>query len=312
MMMLSHSRRAFLGDLGLGFAGMALGSMLADDSLGSEQHVPDSRPPDGNPHHAPRAKSVIWVFLSGGYSHLETFDPKPALNRFAGMTYAQAPTPNPQRSSLFLQRSRSVVGMDRDLFSRIFPLQVGFRRHGQCGADVSHWLPHLAGCVDDIAIVRSMYTTDNDHGAEFQMHHGRHFLDERQPVVGSWVHYGLGSLNENLPKFVFLGQYRDTRVRQNFDADYLGPQHAGVELSLDANPLPFARPGAGVLPREQQNEFDFVGELNRMSAQQYPEDRQLRARIQAYELAYRMQAAVPEALDLSRETADTQRLYGID
>jgi hypothetical protein len=314
MIMVNLTRRAFLGDLGLGFAGLALGAMLAEDGVTrADPHAPDWRPPDGRPHHPPRAKSVIWVFLSGGYSHLETFDPKPALNRYAGQTYAQAPLPNPQQSPLFLARSRSVVGMDRDLFSRIYPLQVGYRRYGQCGAEVSDWLPHLAGCADDLAIVRSMYTTDNDHGAEFQMHHGRHALDERQPVVGSWVHYGLGTLNANLPKFVFLGQYRDTRVRQNFDADYLGPQHSAIELALDSpTPLPFARPAPGVLPREQQNEFDFIGELNRLSARQYPEDSQLQARIQAYELAYRMQAAVPEALDLGRESPETNRLYGID
>ena len=92
--------------------------------------------------------------------------------------------------------------------------------------DISDWWPNLARCVDDIAFVRSMYTTDNDHAAEFQMHHGRHKLDEPQPVIGSWIHYGLGTLNENLPQFVFLGQYKDPRVKQDFSADYLGPQHS--------------------------------------------------------------------------------------
>jgi hypothetical protein len=311
--MTHSSRRSFLADLGMGFGGLVAGALLADDGIVRAEPAAPWQPPDGTPHFAPSAKSVIWVFLSGGYSHLETFDPKPALNRHAGKTYAEAPFANPQRSPLFLERSRSVVGADRDLFTRLMPLQVGFRKHGQSGIEVSDWLPQLAGCVDDIAFVRSFYTTDNDHGAEFQMHHGRHFLDERQPVVGSWIHYGLGSLNEDLPKFVFLGQYRDTRVKQNFDADYLGPQHAGIELSLDpANPLPFARPGAGVLPREQQNEFEMVGALNRLAAQRYPDDEQLRARIRAYELAFRMQQSVPEALDLNQETAQTQRLYGID
>lgn len=281
--------------------------MLAEDG------VVRAEAPDGRPHHTPRARSVIWIFLSGGVSHLETFDPKPALTRHAGKTYAESPYPNPQRSPLFLQRSRSVVGTDRDLFTRLFPLQVGFRKHGQCGLEVSDWLPHLARHADDLAVIRSMWTTDNDHAAEFQMHHGRHFLDGRQPVIGSWIHYGLGTLNENLPKFVFLGQYRDTRVRQNFDADYLGPEHAGVELALDpTQPLPFARPGPGVLPREQQNQFELVGELNRLAARRYPEDEQLRARLRAYELAFRMQRSVPEALDLARETTATQRLYGID
>src|ERR1700731_2238649 len=144
------SRRTFLADLGMGFTGLALGAMLHRDGSARAEAAAS-----GRPLMVPRAKSVIWIFLSGGYSHLETFDPKPALNRYSGMTYAQAPVPNPQRSPLFLQRSRSVVGMDRDLFSRIYPLQVGFRKHGQCGADVSHWLPNLAGCVADIPFVRS-------------------------------------------------------------------------------------------------------------------------------------------------------------
>ncbi|MBM4072306.1 MAG: DUF1501 domain-containing protein [Planctomycetes bacterium] len=306
-------RRQFVSDLGLGFAGLAMGSMLHWDGVGRADAPRAHAGPDGRPHFAPKARSVIWIFLSGGVSHLETFDPKPALNRYAGKTYSEAPFPNPQRSPLFLLRSRSVVGMDRDLYVKIFPLQVGSRRYGQNGMDVSDWLPNLAGCVDDIAFVRSMYTTDNDHAAEFQMHHGRHALDEKQPSIGSWIHYGLGTLNDNLPKFVFLGQYRDTRVRENFAADYLGPQHNGIELSLDPNnPLPFGTRGRGVLPREQQNQFEFVNELNRIAAAQHPEDEQLQARIRSYELAFRMQRSVPEALDLNRETPEMHRLYGID
>jgi hypothetical protein len=295
----------------MGFGGLALGAMLHEDGVvRADVHGPWA-PPDGRPHFPPKARSVIWIFLSGGYSQIETFDPKPALNRYAGRTYAQTPYPNPQQSPLYRARSRSVVGEERQLFSRIFPMQVGFRRRGQSGVALTDWWPHLATCADDIAFVRSMYTTDNDHAAEFQMHHGRHALDERQPTLGSWVHYGLGTLNENLPKFVFLGQYRDTRVRQNIDADYLGPQHAGIELE-PGRPLPFAAPGRGVLPREQESQFEFVGELDRLAATAHPEDEQLRARLRAYELAFRMQRSVPEALDLAQETAATHRLYGID
>ena len=127
-------------------------------------------------------------------------------------------------------------------YPKIFPLQVGFKKHGKLGAEVSDWFPHLAGCADDLAFVRSMYTTDNDHGAEFQMHTGRHTLDEQQPTIGAWASYGLGTLNENLPSFVFLGRYSDVRVKKDFAADYLGPKYAGVELSLDPkNPQTSAR-----------------------------------------------------------------------
>jgi hypothetical protein len=269
-------------------------------------------PPDGRPQFGPRARSVIWIFLSGGVSHLETWDPKPLLNRYAGKTYDATGLPSPFQSPLFRARSRAVVGEDRT-HAEIFPLQVGFKQHGQAGVAISDWWPQLATCVDDIAFVRSMYTTDNDHAAEFQMHHGRHKLDERQPVIGSWIHYGLGTLNEELPQYVFLGQYKDPRVRENFNADYLGPQYGGVELSLDPkNPLPFGTRARDVLAEEQASEFAFIRQLNQLSAVEYPEDAQLRARIKAYELAYQMQQSVPEVVDMARETEETCRLYGID
>lgn len=304
------NRRAFLADVGLGFTGLALGAMLQRDGFAADAKW---SPPDGRPHHTPKAKSVIWVFLSGGVSHLESFDPKPLLNKYAGKTFSDAaPLPDPLKSERFVKLSRDVVGGTRP-YPKIFPLQVGFKKHGNLGIEVADWWPHLASCVDDMAFVRSMYTTDNDHNAEFQFHTGRHALDEQQPVIGSWINYGLGTLNENLPQFVFLGDAKDPRVKKNFAADYLGPRYAGVELSLDPkNPLPFAARGKGVLAKEQADQFAFVDELNRLAAVEYPDDEQLRARIKSYELAYRMQRAVPEVLDLSKETKETQALYGID
>jgi hypothetical protein len=302
----------FLADIGMGCAGLALGSLLAQDGVARENAHADWTPPSGQPHFAPRAKNVIWIFLSGGYSQMETFDPKPALNKYAGKTYDETEYPNPLKDPLFKLRSRAVVGGDRT-HSKILPMQVGFCKQGEAGIEITDWWPQLASCVDDIAFVRSMYTTDNDHNAEFQMHHGRHKLDPPEPVLGSWINYGLGTLNENLPAFVFIGQYKDTRVRWNFDANYLGPQHSGVELSLDPkNPLPFGTRPPGVLAGEQRNQFEFINELNRLSAIEYPEDEQVRARIKSYELAYRMQMSVPEALDMSSETAATEKLYGID
>ncbi|MBA3311765.1 MAG: DUF1501 domain-containing protein [Planctomycetaceae bacterium] len=305
-------RRTFLADVGMGFTGLALGSMLHRDRAGRAAESELASLPAGRPHFPPRTKSVIWIFLSGGVSHIETWDPKPALNRYSDKTYAETPYPNPFESPLFRERSRAVVGADRT-HAKILPLQVGFQKRGQCGVEISDWWPNLSTCVDDVAFVRSMYTTDNDHAAEFQFHTGRHKLDERQPVVGSWISYGLGTLNENLPQFVFLGKYSDTRVREDFAADYLGPQYSGVELSLDpGNPLPFGNRPATISAAEQQREFELIGDLNRLSAVEYPEDEQLRARIRSYELAYRMQQSVPETLDLAAETTETQSLYGID
>jgi hypothetical protein len=306
------NRRTFLADVGMGFTGLVLGAMLQREGI-VRADTDVSSALSGKPHFPPKAKNVIWIFLSGGVSQLETFDPKPLLNKYAGKTYDQTTLPNPQKSPLYQARSRSVVGFDRELFSTIYPLQVGYRKYGQVGLEVSDWLPHLATCVDDLAVVRSMYTTDNDHNAEFQMHHGRHSLDERQPVIGSWIHYGLGTLNENLPQFVFLGEFKDSRVKQNFDANYLGPQHNGIQLALNpTKPLPFGTRGKDVLAEEQRNQFDYIHELNRLSAVEYPDDDQLRARIESYELAFRMQQSIPEALDLAKETQETRKLYGLD
>lgn len=306
-------RRAFLADLGLGFTGMALGAMLAADGrVRGAEHSP----PDGRPHHTPRAKSVIWVFLSGGYSHVETFDPKPALNDHAGKTFEKTPFENPVLSPLHKKRFRSVPAEEinvRDVYPIIYPMQVGWKKQGQSGVEVTDWWPHLSKCVDDLCFVRNMWTTDNDHAAENQMHTGRHRLDEPQPSIGAWAHYGLGTMNENLPKFAVLGGPTRSDTRLSIDSLYLGPQHAGVPLGLDPkNPLPFGQRHESQSLEEQRDDFELAGKLNELSAVEYPDDQELRARIRAYELAFRMQAAVPEAIDLAVESPSVTKLYGLD
>jgi hypothetical protein len=310
------SRRSFLADFGMGFTGLALGAMLHRDGIVRADTAPVWRPPTGQPDFVPRAKSVIWVFLSGGYSHLETFDPKPALNKYEGKTFKETPFDDPLASPLHDKRSRSVVADAinvRDKYAIIYPLQVGFKKHGQSGIEVSDWWPHVASCVDDICFVRSMYTTDNDHAAENQIHTGRHRLDETQPSIGAWVHYGLGSLNDNLPSFVVLGGPTRPDTRQSIHSYYLGPEHAGVPLALDPkNPLPYGSRAAEVLAEQQRNEYELINKLNGLVAAEYPDDDAIRARIRSYELAFRMQMAVPDAVDLAAETSETQQLYGLD
>ena len=307
----SPSRRTFLADLGMGFTGLALGAMLQRDGIARDSAK--WSPPTGQPHHPPKAKSVIWIFLSGGYSQMETFDPKPALNKYAGKTFQQTPFPDPLKSPLHDARSRSVIQKVRDKYAKIFPLQVGFRKHGESGIAISDWWPHLAKRVDDMSFVRNMWTTDNDHAAENQIHTGRHKLDETQPSIGSWATYGLGSLNENLPQFVVLGGPTRADTRKSFHSYYLGPKNTGVPLALDPkNPLPYGRRSASILPKEQQNEFEMVNRLNRLAAAEYPNDAAVWARIKSYELAFRMQTAVPDAVDLAKETNEVQQLYGLD
>jgi hypothetical protein len=158
-----------------------------------------------------------------------------------------------------------------------------------------------------------MWTTDNDHAAENQIHTGRHRLDEQQPSIGAWAHHGLGTLNENLPKFTVLGGPTRSDTRLSIDSLYLGPQHAGVPITLDPkNPLPFGERHPSQSADEQRREYDLIHRLNMLAAVEYPEDQELSARIRAYELAFRMQATVPEAIDLSQETEATRKLYGLD
>ncbi|MBL9129382.1 MAG: DUF1501 domain-containing protein, partial [Verrucomicrobiales bacterium] len=302
----------------MGFAGLGLGSMLWRDGV-ARAATPASEGSAATAAHplpTPRAKSVIWIFLSGGYSHLETFDPKPALNEHAGKTFDRTPFQNPVTSEKHAARFRSVVADAinvRDVYPIIYPLQVGFSKRGQCGIEMTDWWPHLARHADDIAWVRNMWTTDNDHAAENQIHTGRHRLDEVQPSLGAWVHYGLGSLNDNLPSFVVLGGPTNSTTRDSIGAYYLGPEHAGVPFALDpAHPLPFADRDPGLSARAQENEYRLIGKLNGLAAVEYPADDALRARIRAYELAFRMQSAAPEAMAFPSEPDYVQRLYGID
>ena len=158
-----------------------------------------------------------------------------------------------------------------------------------------------------------MWTTDNDHAAENQIHTGRHRLDEVQPSIGSWAHYGLGAINENLPKFIVLGGPTRSDTRESIAADYLGPAHSGVPLKNDpANPLSFGTRNGSQTAREQRREFELIAALNQITARENPRDQALNARIKSYELAFRMQSSVPEAVQLNGETAETRSLYGID
>lgn len=303
----SH-RRAFLADLGLGFTGLALSAILQRDGWASPAQW---SPPDGKAHFSPKAKSVIWLFMNGGFSHMETFDPKPMLSKYAGKTIGETPYKDVQSPDK-LKLARVVVVNDANGQQRnkILPLQVGFQKGGQSGIEVSDWLPHLRRCIDDVAIIRSMYTTDDNHGAQTQFHSGRHMLDGEFPTLGAWVHYGLGTLNDNLPQFISMGKREYWNARDGF---YLGPAHDAVPLRIDPkNPLDFGKPEAAIHAEEQRIGFDLVGKLNRMRAVEYPDDAALAARIKAYELAFRMQRSVPDVLNFNDETEETKRLYGLD
>src|SRR3982751_6924449 len=243
-------RRAFLADLGMGFTGLVLASLLHRDGVAraTDDDAPAAggfAPPDGRPLSAPKAKRVIWLFMVGGVSHVESFDPKPELTKYAGRTIADSPYKAALDSPHLKKNLRQFVDGLHKVQPTIYPLQVGYRKRGQSGIEVSDWFPHIGECIDDIAVVRSMWTTDNDHGAQLQFHTGRHALEGHFPTIGSWVHYGLGTLNENLPQFVVLGTPPADCCggQEAHRANYLGPGHDGVRLNVDPrNPLPFASP----------------------------------------------------------------------
>ena len=311
---LHRTRRSFLADVGMGFTGLALGALLQRDGIVCGAESPGAA---RSASHLPKAKSVIWLFMVGGTSHLESFDPKPALNQYAGKSINETPYSDALNSPHLKENLRIVVPNDANghIWPTVYPLQVGYQKRGQSGIELSDWWPHLSECVDDMSVVRSMWTTDNNHGAQLQFHTGRHRLDGYFPTIGSWIHYGLGTLNENLPQFVVMG----TPIADccggahAHGSNYLGPEHAGVQLSTDPNnPLPFAGPGPDVYREEQQAEFELLGRLNALAAVEYPDDAATRARIRSYELAFRMQTAVPDIVRFEAETAETQQLYGLD
>ena len=308
------TRRSFLADTGMGFTGLALSAMLAGDGLGKPAPTEDWSPPSGTPAMAPKARSVIWIFLCGGVSHLESFDVKPVLNQYAGKSIGDTPYKDvldPDRVY------KNLVGVnpkhgDRSL---IMPLQTGYRPYGKSGIVVSDWFQNVGQCVDDLAIVRSLWTVHNDHGTQLTWHTGRHPREGAFPTIGSWVSYGLGTMNKNLPDYVVLGTPTGDCCGGEWThgAAYLGPEYAGVRLETTGEePLPYVKPADSVRPDEQAAKFRLIGDLHRLARVEYPDDPVLRARVQSYELAAGMQTAVPETLELASETAETEQLYGLD
>jgi hypothetical protein len=304
------SRRRFLLESGLGFGGLALAAMLQREGLaGAAAEESGWRPPDGPPHFPPRAKNVIWIFLRGGLSHLESFDPKPALHKYGGQTIAETPFKDVQDPEK-LKKVRVVVASLDTQRNILFEPQVGFRRYGQSGIEVSDWFPHIGSCVDDLTLVRSMWTTDDNHSAQFEFHTARHSLDGRFPTIGAWVTYGLGSLSDNLPQFISLGPGKSA---YGGDGIYLGRAYDSVPLEVaSGSPLPYAQPELDLSRTEQQMKFSLIERLNRIAARKFPDDKNLEARLKSYELAFRMQTAVPAAVEFSDETAETQQLYGLN
>jgi hypothetical protein len=294
------SRRDFLARAGGGFGLLALLSLIdPKEAKANDPEEPASDPLAPRPPHFPaRAKSVIWCFLDGGPSHIDLFDPKPTLKKLAG-------TPLPSSFK------RPVTAMGRTAYTPLLPSQRTFRQHGRSGIWVSDWYPEIATCVDDIAVLHGCYADGLNHvGSICQMNTGS-VLGGR-PCLGSWSLYGLGSESQNLPGYVVLLDYPEDPPggSRNWGTGFMPATYQGTKFRNGKTPILYLDPpSAG---SRQRAKLDFIQELNRRHRQQRIEDDDLEARIAAYELAYRMQAAAPEAVDLAQETEETKRLYGLD
>jgi hypothetical protein len=296
-----RTRREFLWEIGGGFGAAALTSLLTNDGfLGSRASAAAvaASPLAPKPPALPgKAKSVIFLFMYGGPSHIDTFDYKPAMVGMDGKTVAV---------KTFGRGGHRSEG-------RIVEPRWKFRQRGQCGKWVSDLYPHLGGCVDDIAFIHSMQAESPIHGsAILMMNSGR--LQSGSPALGSWVTYGLGSVNQNLPGFVVMVAREGGPISgaKNWSSGYMPASHAGTTFRVEGSPMNDLSPPAGMTRPVERDLLDTLGRMNERHRALHGDQLDLAARIATYELAYKMQAHAPEAVDLSQETKATRELYGLD
>jgi hypothetical protein len=290
------SRRDFLHRAGGGLGGLALSWLLARDGYAAEPSAANAlaaRPP----HFPARADAVIFLFMVGGPSQVDLFDPKPELTRRHGQPL---PESFGKPVSQFTKGDTPLLASTRK-----------FARHGHSGMDVSDLMPHLATRVDDIAFLRSCWCTSTIHApAMYELHSGRTLMGH--PSLGSWVTYGLGSASDNLPAYCVMPQPEGVPEggAPCWAAGYLPAVYQGTLLRRGSSPVLNLRPPNGVSPVRQRRTLDLIQRMNEVGRD--PEDEEWSARIASYELAFRMQRHAPEAVDLSRETAATRSAYGLD
>ena len=285
------SRRELLYRSGGGFGALALAALLADESsAAAEKNAGDPDDPLAakRPHFPASAKRVIFLFMPGGPSQVDTFDPKPRLTQDDGK-----PAPKLYR------------GQQRNLLASPWK----FNRYGESGIDVSELFPQTAKYVDNLCVIRSMVTDDPNHpGGCLLMHTGERVSS--RPSLGAWVTYGLGTENRNLPGFMAIGPGPIIEGARQYGASFLPATYQGTFVSNLEQPLKNLKATVGL--DQQRRELDALARLNELHRAGRIEDSRLSARIDSFELAYRMQTAAPQAFDLSGETAETGRLYGLD
>jgi hypothetical protein len=290
----SLSRRNVLRGAASGFGALALEYLLQRD-LSAAARV---NPLAAKPSHVPaKAESVIFLYMVGAPSHIDTFDPKPALKKYQGQ---KLPESYGQVVSQFTKGDTPLLGSPWE-----------FKQYGASGLPVSTLYPNLAQCVDDICFVRSFYTESIVHApAMYQVHTGRILMG--YPSLGSWVTYGLGSESENLPAYVVMPQPEGTPEGGTpcWGAGFLPAVYQGTLLRSGPSPILNLKPPAGMTPQRQRATLDLLQKMNDLDTA--PGDSEMGARISSYELAFRMQTAAPEAVDLMKESEATRKLYGLD
>ncbi len=297
-----RTRREFLWETGGGFTGTALTWLLAQDGFFNAAHAAEvtlSNPlVPRKPHVPARANACICLFMYGGPSQVDLWDPKPELTKRHGQ-----PIPNLDADPLLKVRKPGTL----------LASKYQFARAGRSGVEMSELYPHLARCIDDMAIVRGTYADSFAHGSGLlQMNTG--FLRLGYPSLGSWVSYGLGTVNQNLPAFVVMLDHRGGPIGgpPNWGAGFMPAAYQGTQFRTSGEPILNLAPPPDISAQQQRNELDLLGRFNQLHSAGSPADSELAARVASYELAFRMQAHAPEAVDLTRETQETRRLYGLD
>ena len=293
-----RTRRWFLNRCGVGLGKIALAGLLTDTLSGGAGASTSNAFSLREPHFAPKAKSVIHLFMAGAPSQLDLFDHKPELAKLEGK-----PLPP------------SVVGSQRYAFIRpdaaVLGPQYQFARHGQSGTELSEMLPHLAEVVDDICLIKSMHTDQFNH-APAQIFFNTGFAQPGRPSIGSWVTYGLGSAARDLPAFVVMSTGSGiSGGSANWSSGFLSSVYAGVRFRNQGDPILNVSNPQGVDQALQRDSLDLIGELNRMRHEALA-DPEIQTRIASYEMAYRLQSSAPELMDLSQESEATLTLYGCD
>ncbi len=295
-----RSRREFLWQVGGGFAGLALIDLLSRDGLLAKTPVanaPGSPLAAKKPHFATKAKHVVFLFMNGAPSQVDTFDPKPELDKYHGKPYT----------------GKTKVGSNGRPIGLLMKSPFEFKKHGKSGLPISSLFPHTSKFADDLCVIRSLHTDTAAHaGGCLQMNTGTPLIGK--PSMGSWLSYGLGTENNSLPSFVVMIDPRGGPIgsASNWSAGFMPAAYQGTLFRGQGSPLLDLATPAGVTPKQQRESLDLLKTLNEEHQKTRPGESELAARIESYELAFRMQREATDVVDLSKEDEKTREMYGLN